>query len=45
MLGERSQAGQLYSLVCELIGTGLIVLWPILGLTHTGRGCRRGRRT
>jgi hypothetical protein len=35
MLGERSQAGQLYPLVCELIGTGPVVLWPIFRLTHT----------
>src|ERR1700737_2982241 len=35
MLGEHSQAGQLYPLVCELIGTGPVVLWPIFRLTHT----------
>jgi tetratricopeptide (TPR) repeat protein len=35
MLGEHSQAGELYPLVCELLGTGLVVLWPIFRLTHT----------
>jgi tetratricopeptide (TPR) repeat protein len=38
MLGEHSQAGQLYPLVCELIGTGPVVLWPIFRLTHTIAG-------
>jgi hypothetical protein len=35
MLGEHSQAGQLYPLVCELFGIGPVVLWPIFRLTHT----------
>jgi tetratricopeptide (TPR) repeat protein len=35
MLGEHSQAGQLYPPVCELLGTGPVVLWPIFRLTHT----------
>ncbi len=35
MLGKHSQAGELYPLVCELLGTGLVVLWPIFRLTHT----------
>jgi hypothetical protein len=35
MLGEHSQAGQLYPLVCELVGIGPVVLWPIFRLTHT----------
>jgi tetratricopeptide (TPR) repeat protein len=35
MLGEDSQAGQLYPLVCELLGIGPVVLWPIFRLTHT----------
>ncbi len=35
MLGEHSQAGQLYPLICELIGTGPVVLWPIFRFTHT----------
>lgn len=38
MLGEHSQAGQLYPLACELIGTGAVVLWPISRLTHTIAG-------
>jgi hypothetical protein len=35
MLGEHSQAGHLYPLVCELVGIGPVVLWPIFRLTHT----------
>jgi tetratricopeptide (TPR) repeat protein len=38
MLGEQSQAGQLYPLACELIGTGAVVLWPISRFTHTIAG-------
>ena len=38
MLGEHSQAGQLYPLFSELIGTGPVVLWPIFRLTHTIAG-------
>jgi tetratricopeptide (TPR) repeat protein len=38
MLGEQSQAGQLYPLVCELIGTGAVVLWPIFRFTQTIAG-------
>ncbi len=38
VLGEHSQAGQLYPLVCELIGTGPVVLWPIFRFTHTVAG-------
>jgi len=38
MLGEHSQAGQLYPPVCELLGTGPVVLWPIFRLTHTIAG-------
>ncbi|HZZ07820.1 MAG TPA: hypothetical protein VFE43_04720, partial [Candidatus Binataceae bacterium] len=38
MLGEHSQAGQLYPLARELIGTGAVVLWPISRLTHTIAG-------
>jgi tetratricopeptide (TPR) repeat protein len=38
MLGEHSQAGQLYELVCELIGTGPVVLWPIFRFTQTVAG-------
>jgi hypothetical protein len=35
MLGEQSQAAQLYALARELIGTGAVVLWPIARFTHT----------
>jgi len=38
MLGEHSQAGQLYPLFCELIGTGRVVLWPIFRLAQTIAG-------
>src|SRR2546425_7865810 len=38
MLGERSQAGQLYPLICELLDTGAIALWPVFRLTHTIAG-------
>jgi hypothetical protein len=38
MLGEHSRAGQLYPLVCELIDTGPVVLWPIFRFTHTIAG-------
>jgi tetratricopeptide (TPR) repeat protein len=38
MLGEDSQAGQLYPLACELIGTGAIALWPFLHFTQTIAG-------
>ena len=38
MLGEHSQAGQLYPLFSELMDTGPVVLWPIFRLTHTIAG-------
>ena len=38
MLGELSQAGQLYPLARELIGTGAVVLWPMFRFTHTIAG-------
>ena len=38
MLGEHSQAGQLYPLARDLIGTGAVVLWPIFRFTHTIAG-------
>jgi tetratricopeptide (TPR) repeat protein len=38
MLGQYSQAGPLYSLVCELIDSGPVVLWPIFRFTHTVAG-------
>ena len=38
MLGEHSQAGQLYPLVCELVGTGAVALLPICRFTPTIAG-------
>jgi tetratricopeptide (TPR) repeat protein len=38
MLGERSQAGELYSIVDELVGTGAVSLWPIFRFTRTIAG-------
>ena len=38
ILGEHSQAGQLYSLARELVDTGAVVLWPIFRFTHTIAG-------
>jgi tetratricopeptide (TPR) repeat protein len=38
MLGEHSQAGQLYPLARELIDTGAVVLWPIFRFTQTIAG-------
>jgi tetratricopeptide (TPR) repeat protein len=38
MLGERSQAEELYPLVGELLDTGAVALWPIFRLTHTIAG-------
>jgi tetratricopeptide (TPR) repeat protein len=38
ILGERSQAGQLYPLVVELVGTGAVALWPISRFTQTIAG-------
>ena len=38
MLGEHSQAGQLYPLARELIGTGAVVLWPTFRFTQTIAG-------
>jgi tetratricopeptide (TPR) repeat protein len=38
MLGERSQAGQLYPMVRELIDTGAVALWPISRFTQTIAG-------
>jgi tetratricopeptide (TPR) repeat protein len=38
MLGERSQAAQLYSLACELVGTGAVTLWDISRFTQTIAG-------
>ena len=41
MLGEHSQAGQLYPLVCELVGIGAVALLPIVPLHAYDRGYRR----
>ena len=38
MLGEQSQAAQLYPLARELVGTGAVVLWPISRFTQTIAG-------
>jgi hypothetical protein len=38
MLGERSQAGQLYPLTRELVGTGAIMLWKISRFAQTIAG-------
>ncbi len=38
ILGERSQAGQLYPLATELVGTGAVSLWPIARFTQTIAG-------
>jgi hypothetical protein len=38
MLGDQSQAAQLYPIARELIGTGAVVLWPIFRFTHTIAG-------
>ena len=38
MLGEHSQAGELYPLVCELVDTGAVALWPICRFTRTIAG-------
>src|SRR5438445_9091577 len=38
MLGERSQAEDLYPLIGELLDTGALALWPISRFTHTIAG-------
>jgi tetratricopeptide (TPR) repeat protein len=38
ILGEKSEAGQLYPLARELIDTGTVVLWPIFRFTQTIAG-------
>jgi predicted ATPase len=38
MLGEQSQAEELYPLVGELLDTGAVALWPIFRFTHTIAG-------
>jgi len=38
MLGEHSQAGQLYPLVCELVDTGAVAVFPISRFTQTIAG-------
>jgi len=38
MLGEQSQAAQLYPLAGELIGNGAVTLWPIFRFTQTIAG-------
>jgi hypothetical protein len=38
IIGERSQAGQLYPLVRELIATGTVTLWSLARFTQTIAG-------
>ena len=38
MLGEQLQAGQLYPLAGELLGTGAVLLWPIFRFSQTVAG-------
>jgi tetratricopeptide (TPR) repeat protein len=38
MLGERSQAAQLYPDVCELMDTGAVTLWSVARFTQTIAG-------
>jgi hypothetical protein len=38
MLGEHSQAGHLYPLARELIGTRTVTLWPVFRFTQTIAG-------
>jgi hypothetical protein len=38
MLGEKSQAAELYPIVRELMGTGTTALWPIFRFTQTIAG-------
>ena len=38
MLEERSQAGELYPLVRELVATGAVLMWPQCRFIHTTAG-------
>jgi hypothetical protein len=38
ILGEQSQAGELYPLCRELLGTGAVLLWPLCRFTQTIAG-------
>ena len=38
ILGEQSQAGELYPLVGEMVETGAVALWPSFRLTHAIAG-------
>jgi hypothetical protein len=42
MLGEKSQAAQLYPLARELVDAGAVVLWPIFRSTQTIAGIAAG---
>ena len=42
MLGERSQAGELYPIARELVDTGAVLLWPISRFTQTIAGIAAG---
>jgi tetratricopeptide (TPR) repeat protein len=38
VLGEKQPAAQMYPLICELVYTGAVALWPIFRFTHTAAG-------
>src|ERR1700676_2201954 len=38
ILGEHSQAQELYPIARELVDTGAVALWPIFRFTHTVAG-------
>src|SRR5262249_21675944 len=38
VLGEKQHAARLYPLLCELVDTGAVVLWPIFRFTQTVLG-------
>ena len=42
MLGEQSQAGEVYPIVRELVDTGAVALWPFCRLTQTIAGIAAG---
>ena len=44
MLGEQGQAGQLYPLARELVGTGAVALFPLFRFTNTIAGVAAQRQ-
>jgi tetratricopeptide (TPR) repeat protein len=44
MLGERSQAGELYPLARKLIDTGAVLMWPLCRFTQTTAGIAAAAR-